>query len=64
MKKKIMYLHNKYGGELYLLPQINEPSNLKSSDILWDKEAWEIKEVKGTSKNTIYNNLKLLKTSR
>lgn len=51
-------LHSKYKGELHLLPKINIPQGIKSPDILWDGETWDVKGVKGNSSNTIYNNLR------
>lgn len=55
------YLHDKYGGELYLLPEINIPLGINTPDLLWDNETWDIKGIKGTSKNTVYNNLRSAK---
>lgn len=57
-KEVSVYLHDKYGGELYLLPQINFPLGINTPDLLWDGETWDIKGLKGKTKNTIFDNIK------
>lgn len=44
-----------YGGELKILPRINEPIKIKTPDYIIQNEKYDLKEIHGNSKNTLYN---------
>lgn len=43
-------LNSTFGGELYLLPEITKPSNIKMSDYFWDGERWDLKTLQKDTK--------------
>lgn len=52
-KEITMLIHSIFGGEIYMLPEINTPQKEKMSDIFWNNERWDIKEISGNSKNKL-----------
>ena len=44
-KKVADWLENILGGELYLLPRINEPKGIRTSDYLYNDEYWDLKKM-------------------
>lgn len=47
----------KSGKTVSLLPRVINPANVQSADYLIDGAKWDLKTVKGNSKNVIYNNI-------
>ena len=48
-------LEREVGGELYLVPRINEPQGIPTPDFLFHGARYDLKTLRGNSKNTIYN---------
>lgn len=52
------FLEKKFGGEMYMLPRINKPDGIKTADYLWRGEYWDLKNINGISKQTIYHTVR------
>lgn len=48
-------LEREVGGELYLVPRVNEPQSVPTPDFLFHGARYDLKTLHGSSKNTIYN---------
>lgn len=48
-------LEREVGGELYLVPRVNEPQGVPTPDFLFHGARYDLKTLRGNSKNTIYN---------
>lgn len=48
-------LEREVGGELYLVPRVNEPQKVPTPDYLFHGARYDLKTLHGSSKNTIYN---------
>lgn len=46
-----------FGGKLYMLPKVNVPDGIKTSDYLLNGENWDLKEIKSIGKRAIDNRL-------
>lgn len=46
-----------YGERVMLIPRVNEPANIKTPDYIINNESYDLKEIKGNSKNTLYDAL-------
>lgn len=44
-----------YGGKIKIIPRINEPENIKTPDYMIKERKYDLKEIYGNSKNTLYN---------
>lgn len=44
-----------YGGKVQIIPIVAEPSNIKTPDYIINKEKYDLKEIRGNSKNTLDN---------
>lgn len=44
-----------YGGQVRIIPRVNEPPNIKTPDYIVNNEKFDLKEIKGTGKNTLDN---------
>ena len=44
------WLIDTFGGIVYMLPRINEPSGIKTADYLWNNEKWDLKYTTSKSK--------------
>lgn len=51
------WLENTFGGEIYMVPKINYPKNIKTPDYLWNREYWDLKEIKKSGKRVIDNRI-------
>lgn len=49
------WLKSVFGGDVYYLPVINETTNIKSANYLWNNEFWDLKEIFGNGKNTLFH---------
>ena len=47
------YLSKNIGGEIYMLPRVLYPKNVRTPDYMWDDEKWDLKTIKKHSKNTV-----------
>ena len=52
-KEVAEWLENKLGGELYMVPRINNPEGISTPDYLYKNEYWDLKEILGNGKRTI-----------
>ena len=52
------YLKDTFGGVIYLVPKVDEPSFIKTPDFYWRGEYWDLKEILGNGKNNIGNKVK------
>ena len=54
-KKIAELLKETFGGELKMVPRVLNPERVSTPDYLYRGESFDLKEIKGTSKNVIYN---------
>lgn len=52
------WLEKTFGGEIYMLPRINNPKNIETPDYIFKKEYWDLKEITGNGKHTLDSALK------
>lgn len=52
-KEVAIWLENTFGGEIYMLPRINKPDGIQTSDYLFRGEYWDLKKITGKGKNTL-----------
>lgn len=45
------------GGKIGIIPRINEPEGIKTPDYIINGEKFDLKEIKGNSRNSLYNAL-------
>lgn len=57
-KTVALWIENVLGGELYLLPRINEPIGIMTADYLFRDEYWDLKNVIGDGKRVIEDLIK------
>lgn len=46
-----------YGGKIKIIPRVNEPEGIKTPDYMIKNRKYDLKEIYGNSKNTIYNTI-------
>jgi hypothetical protein len=49
------WLKETLGGDIYYLPRITQEDGIKTADYLWNNEFWDLKEIFGNGKNTLYH---------
>lgn len=49
------WLENTFGGEIFMLPRINDPEKIQTPDYLYKKEVWDLKTITGSGNQTIYH---------
>ena len=54
-KEVAEWLENTFGGEIYMVPRINNPSGIQTSDYIFRKENWDLKSINGKSKQALYH---------
>lgn len=52
------WLEKTFGGEIYMLPRVNNPKNIETPDYLFRKEYWDLKEITGNGKHTLDSAIK------
>lgn len=57
-KEVALWLEDTLGGEFYMLPRVNSPEGIRTSDYLFRGEYWDLKEIKGNGKHTLDSSLK------
>lgn len=45
------------GGDIKIIPKVNEPEGIKTPDYIINGEKFDLKEIRGNSKNTLYDAL-------
>lgn len=48
-------LEKEFGGEMYMVPRVNEPSGISTPDFLFRGQRFDLKSISGGGKSTIYN---------
>ena len=56
------WLENTFGGEIYMLPRINNPDGIQTADYLFRGEYWDLKEINGKSRQVLYHAIYKKKT--
>lgn len=46
-----------FGGEISIIPRVNEPEGIKTPDYILNKKRFDLKEIKGKGKNVLYDAL-------
>lgn len=54
-KEIAVWLENTFGGEIYMLPRINKPDGIQTSDYFWKNEYWDLKEINECGKNILFH---------
>ena len=54
-KEVAEWLENVFGGEIYMLPRVNRPQGIMTSDFLWNNEHWDLKDINGIGKNILFH---------
>ena len=49
------WLENTFGGEIYMLPRINNPEGIQTADYLFRGEYLDLKEINGNGKNVFFH---------
>ncbi len=49
------WLECTFGGELYMLPRVNNPCGIQTSDYLFRGDYWDLKTIVGFSNQTFYH---------
>lgn len=57
-KEIAIWLENIFGGEIFMLPRINNPKGIETSDYLFRNEFWDLKEIIGNGKHTLDSAIK------
>ena len=51
------WLESSFGGELYMVPRINNPSGIKTPDYMYKNENWDLKTISGKSNQALYHSV-------
>ena len=51
------WLGSSFGGEVYMIPRVNNPSGIKTPDYIYKKENWDLKTINGKSKQALYHSV-------
>lgn len=57
-KEVAEWLENTFGGEIYMIPRINNPKNIETPDYIFKKEYWDLKQITGNGKHTLDSAIK------
>lgn len=49
------WLESTFGGELYMIPRINNPSGIQTPDYLFRNNKWDLKTITGKGKQVLYH---------
>ena len=61
-KETAEWLESTFGGEIYMVPRVNNPEGISTSDYLWNNEFWDLKEITGNGKHTLDTAIKKKKS--
>lgn len=56
-KEVAEWLENTFGGEIYLLPRVNNPEGIQTADYLFRGECWDLKKITSKSKQALYHSV-------
>lgn len=56
-KEIAIWLENTFGGRIYMLPRVNSPIGIQTSDYLFRNEKWDLKEINGKSNQVLYHSI-------
>lgn len=56
-KEVAEWLENTFGGEIYMLPRVNNPEGIQTADYLFRGECWDLKEITSKSKQALYHSV-------
>ncbi len=54
-KEVAIWLENTFGGEICMLPRINNPEGIQTADYLFRREYWDLKEINGNGNNVFFH---------
>lgn len=54
-KEIAIWLEKNFGGEIYMIPRINVPENIKTPDYIFRGEKWDLKVISGESNQVFYH---------
>jgi len=54
-KEVAKWLANLFGETVYMLPRINYPEGIKTADYFFKNECWDLKTIKGKSRQVLYH---------
>lgn len=54
-KQIAQLLERELGGEIFMVPRVLDPPGISTPDYIFRGEAYDLKELSGTSKNLVYN---------
>lgn len=58
-EKEVAILLGKiYGGNILIIPRVNEPPSIKTPDYIINGESFDLKGIKGNGKNTLDNSIR------
>ena len=57
-KEVAEWLENTFGGEIYMVPRINNPKGIQTADYLFKDEYWDLKEIIGNGEHTLDSAIK------
>ena len=57
-KEVAIWLENTFGGEICMLPRINNPEGIQTADYLFRREYWDLKTINGSGKRVIEDSIK------
>ena len=61
-KEVAKWLKNTFGGKIYMLPRVNNPSGIMTADYFFKNEYWDLKEILGNGKHTLDSAIKKKKS--
>lgn len=56
-KEVAEWLENTLGGEIYMVPRVNNPEGISTPDYIFRSENWDLKTIKGSGKQTLYHSV-------
>jgi len=54
-KEIAKWLEETFGGEIFMIPRINNPEGIKTPDYWFKNEGWDLKTINGSSKQALYH---------
>ena len=61
-KEVAEWLENTLGGEIYMMPRVNNPTGIQTADYLFRGEYWDLKEIVGNGNHTLDSAIKKKKS--
>lgn len=57
-KELAEWLENTFGGDIYMIPRINNPDGIQTADYLFKGEYWDLKTLTGSGKRILEDSIK------